>query len=189
MGFSCIFCCLSFCRRCAIAILQLIDQLHVLISQGTPVPFSAYRLVRARDVEQLLERMRITVPSSIRESERTLADRDRIMNEARAEADRIIQQARQQAMEMLSERSLIATAQAEADRIIVEGKDIARRRTEEADTYAVQVLQDLAQRLQALTQQINNGIELMQDGQRLSTEPPEQPERPPRKPPRFLSKS
>lgn len=166
----------------------MIDQLHVLISQATPIPFTAYRLVRARDVEQLLERMRITVPSSIRESERTLAERDRIMNEARAEADRIIQQARQQAMEMLSEKSLIATAQAEADRIIVEGKDIARRRTEEADNYAVQVLQDLAARLQSISQQVSNGIELMQEGQKLPVDQPEQPERPPRKPPRFLPK-
>jgi hypothetical protein len=166
----------------------LIDQLHVLISQGTQIPLSAYRLVRARDVEQLLERMRITVPSSIRESERTLAERDRIMNEARAEAERIIQQARQQAMEMLSEKALIATAQAEADRIILEGKEIARRRTEEADGYAVQVLQELAQRLHALMQQVNNGIELMQDGQKLPAEQPEQPERQPRKQPRFLSK-
>jgi vacuolar-type H+-ATPase subunit H len=166
----------------------LIDQLHVLISQGTPVPFSAYRLVRARDVEQLLERMRITVPSSIRESERTLAERDRIMNEARAEADRIIQQARQQAMDMLSEKSLIATAQAEADRIILEGKEVARHRTEEADTYAVQVLQDLSQQLQAISQQVSNGLELMQGGQRLPVEQPEAPERPPRKTPRFMSK-
>jgi hypothetical protein len=166
----------------------LIDQLHVLISQATPIPFSSYRLVRAPEVEQLLERMRITVPSSIRESERTLADRDRIMNEARSEADRIIQHARQQAMEMLSERSLIATAQAEADRIINEGKDIARRRTEEADTYAVQVLQDLSQRLQGITQQVTNGIDVMLEGQRLPVEQLEQPERPPRKSPRFLSK-
>ena len=161
----------------------------MLIGQGTPVPFSAYRLVRARDVEQLLERMRITVPSSIRESERTLAERDRIMNEARAEADRIIQQARQQAMEMLSEKALIATAQAEADRIILEAKEIARSRTEEADSYAVHVLQELAQHMHALSQQVNNGIELMQGGQQMPAEqPPEQPERPPRKPPRFLSK-
>ena len=167
----------------------MIDQLHVLISQGTPIPFSAYRLVRARDVEQLLERMRITVPSSIRESERTLAERDRIMNEARAEADRIIQQARQQAMEMLSEKALIATAQAEADRIVLEAKEIARGRTEEADGYAVHVLQELAQHLQTLSQQVNNGIGLMQDAQHMPVEqPPEQPERPPRKPPRFLSK-
>ncbi|MCC6453706.1 MAG: hypothetical protein IT328_02060 [Caldilineaceae bacterium] len=165
----------------------MIDQLHVLISQGTPVPFSAYRLVRARDIEQLLERMRITVPGSIRESERTLAERDRIMNEARAEADRIIQQARQQAMDMLSEKSLIATAQVEAERIIGEGKEIARRRTEEADTYAVHVLNDLAQQLQSLLHQVGNGIDLMQEEQGAPLEPLEQPERPARKP-RFLSK-
>ncbi len=140
--------------------------------------------MRARDIEQLLERMRITVPSSIRESERTLAERDRIINDARAEADLIIQQARQQAMEMLSEKSLIATAQAEAERIIGEGKEIARRRTEEADTYAVQVLNDLAQRLQTVLQQVSNGIELMQEGQRLPIEHPERPERKPRFPPK-----
>ena len=166
----------------------MIDQLHVLISQGTPIPFLPYRLVRARDVEQLLERMRITVPSSIRESERTLAERDRIMNDARAEAERIVQHARQQAMEMLSEKSLIATAQVEANRIIGEGKEIARSRTEEADTYAVQVLHDLAQHLQGITQQVNNGIEVMQGRPQLPPEPPEKPERPPRKQPRFLSK-
>lgn len=139
--------------------------------------------MRAREIEQLLERMRITVPSSIRESERTLAERDRIMNEARAEADRIIQQARQQAMDMLSEKSMIATAQAEADRIIGEGKEIARRRTEEADTYAIQVLNELSQRLQTILQQVANGVELMQGGQKLPTENLERPERKPRFPP------
>lgn len=145
--------------------------------------------MRARDAEQLLERMRITVPSSIRESERTLAERDRIMNEARAEADRIIQQARQQAMEMLSEKSLLATAQAESDRVVAEAKEIARRRAEEADTYAVQVLQDLSERLQGIQQQVINGIELMQEGQKLPAEQQgEQAERAPRKSPRFLSK-
>mgnify|MGYP005843331129 CR=1 FL=1 len=146
------------------AILQLIDQLHELVNQGIQIPFSAYRMVRAREVEQLLERMRITVPSSIRESERTLAERDRIIADARAEADRILGEARQQAMEMVSERNLLATAQIEAERIIEEGKQIARQRTGEADQYAVQVLQELAQHLQTLEQQVNNGISLLQPG-------------------------
>ncbi len=149
-----------------------------MISQGTQIPFTAQRLVRAQDVEQLLERMRISVPGSIRDSERMLAERDRIMAEARAEADRIIQQARQQAMEMLSEKSMVATAQVEADRIINEGKEIARRRTDEADTYAVQVLQELAAQLQGILQQVGNGIELMRGGQA----PPENPDRPERRP-------
>jgi vacuolar-type H+-ATPase subunit H len=156
----------------------LIDQLQAVISQGTQIPFTTQRLVRAQDVEQLLERMRISVPGSIRDSERMLAERDRIMADARAEADRIVQQARQQAMEMLSEKSMVATAQVEAERIISEGKEIARRRTDEADVYAVQVLQELASQLQALLQQVGNGIELMRPAQ----PPPENPERPERRP-------
>ncbi len=143
-----------------------------MLSQGWQVPFSPYRLVRARELEQLVERMRINVPSSIRESERTLQDRDRIMAEAQAEAERIIQQAKQQAMEILSERSLMATAQAEAERIIAESREIAQRRTEEADLYAVQVLQDLAQRLQAMMVQIENGIQLMQGQHQPPAQPP-----------------
>ncbi len=153
-----------------------------MLSQGWQVPFTPYRMVRAREIEQLVERMRINVPSSIRESERTLQERDRIMAEARAEADRVIQQAKQQAMEMLSERSLVATAQSEAERIIAESREIARRRTEEADFYAVQVLQDLAHRLQTMMQQVDNGIQLMQDQRAQSAEPAPAAERRPRPP-------
>ena len=54
--------------------------------------------------------MRINVPSSIRESERTVAERDRIIAAANTEAERIVQQARQDAIDILSERSLVTTA-------------------------------------------------------------------------------
>jgi F0F1-type ATP synthase membrane subunit b/b' len=127
------------------------------------VPLSSYRMVRARELEKLIERMRINVPSSIRESERTLAERDRILYDAQVEAERIIQQAKQQAMEILSERSLMSAAQQEAQRIIDESKEIARRRTDEADGYAVHVLEELAGRLQNTLQQVENGIQLLQN--------------------------
>lgn len=164
-------------RRCVIAILQLIDQLHDLLTQGIDVPFSSYRLVRARDIEHLLERMRINVPSSIRESERTISERDRIIAEAQAEAERIVQDARRRATEMLSERSLVTAAQTEADRIVDEGKEIARRRAEEADQYAAQVLQGLSSQLLHLNQQVENGLDLLGGRQRSAAKrSAEQPE-------------
>lgn len=152
----------------------MIDQLHDLLTQGTDVPFSSYRLVRARDIEHLLERMRINVPSSIRESERTISERDRIIADAQAEAERIVHEARQRAMELLSERSLVTTAQAEADRIIEEGKEIARRRAEEADEYAAQVLQGLSNQLMHLNQQVVNGLDLLGGRARGGSKPPDQ---------------
>jgi vacuolar-type H+-ATPase subunit H len=121
------------------------------------------RVVNASELIQLLERMRISVPGSIMESERTLAERDRILAEASAEAERLVQQARQRAVEMLSDNALVITARQEAERVAEEGRQMALRRAEEADHYTVHVLEELGQKLQVITKQVDNGIRLMQN--------------------------
>ncbi|MCX6045190.1 MAG: hypothetical protein NT075_08755 [Chloroflexi bacterium] len=134
------------------------------LNRGRQIPLSALRVVDATEFGQLLERMRINVPSSIMESERTLAERDRILADAHAEYDRILQQARQKAMELLSEDAIVVAARHEAERITEDSRNAAKRRAEEADRYAVQVLEDLAQKLQVITKQVENGVQLMRTG-------------------------
>lgn len=161
--------------RCTIAILQLIDQLVDLLNRGTRIPLSAYTVIDTNEFYHLLERMRINVPSSIMEGERTLAERDRILAEARAEAERILHQARQRAAELLTDQALVAAARQEADRMVEEGRTIARRRAEEADQYAVKVLEDLSQKLQVISKQVDNGVQVMRQ-HRLSAEPSDEDE-------------
>ena len=141
----------------------MIDQLIDAINQGRQVPLTSMRVVNASELIQLLERMRISVPGSIMESERTLAERDRILAEASAEAERLIQQARQRAVEMLSDNALVITARQEAERVAEEGRQMALQRADEADHYAVHVLEELGQKLQVITKQVDNGIRLMQN--------------------------
>lgn len=155
-----------------IAILQLVDQLIELIHQGRQIPFTSYRVVRGREVDQLLERMRINVPSSIRESERTLAERDRILAEAKLDADQIVEDARRHAMEIISERSLLETARRESQRIIDEGRADARRRVDEVDRYTIGALHGLREELRALMYQVDSGLAMMQ-GQTILDEPAE----------------
>ena len=143
------------------AILQLVDQMTDLLNEGREVPLSRYRMVDSEEFSQMLERMRISVPSSIRESERTLVERDNILARARAEADQIVQEARDVAAEMLGENSLVVMARQEAHRIIDDGQEVARQRTSEADSYATQVLQDLHERLASISGQVENGIAIM----------------------------
>lgn len=145
------------------AILQLIDQLADALNRGRPIPLSSLRVIDANEFAQLIERMRISVPSSIMESERTLAQRDHILAEAQAEAERLIQQAKQRAMEIISQDALMQTSRKEADRILDESRNAAQRRAAEADRYAVQVLEDLAQKLQVTMKQVDNGIQLMKN--------------------------
>src|SRR5262245_16057049 len=100
-------------------------------------------MVDGNQFGHMLERMRISVPSAIMESERTLDERDLIIAEARTEAERIVQEARQRVAELVSDQAIVIAAHNEAERILEEGRYAARRRAEEADQYAMQVLEEL----------------------------------------------
>ncbi len=118
-------------------------------------------MIDANEFAHLLERMRINVPSAIMESERTLAERDQIIAEAQREAERILNDARQRANEMVSDQALVVAARQEAERILEAGRAAAQRRAEEADQYTLQVLEDLARKLQLITSQVENGLQVM----------------------------
>ncbi|MEM7126298.1 MAG: ATP synthase F0 subunit B [Chloroflexota bacterium] len=143
------------------AILQLVDQLSEMLNQGKEVPLSRYRMVDATAFEQMLERMRISVPSSVREGERTLAERDRILAEARSQAEAIIAEAQTRAQNMLKDDQLLAIANREAEQIIENGRKSARDQRAEADEYASSVLSDLLDRLQNASKQIENGLQVL----------------------------
>ena len=158
--------------------MQIIDQLADKLNSSPKVPLSSQRLVDANEFAQLLERLRISVPSSIMKSERTLAERDRILADADAEAKRVLAQAKQRAAEMVSSESLVVLARKEADRVLEEGKLAARRRTEEADAYAVQVLEDLSAKLAVIAKQVDNGLQIMRTRHAADRRPPAAPPAP-----------
>lgn len=157
-------------RRCRIAILQIIDLLADKLHNSPKVPLSSQRLIDANEFGQLLERLRISVPSSIMESERTLAERERIIADAEAEARRIIQQAKQRAQEILTNDALVLMARKESDRLLEEAKASAHQRADEADAYATQVLEDLASKLAVIGKQVDNGLQIMR-GKRTPEKP------------------
>lgn len=140
---------------------------------GRQVPFTTQRVVDANEFSEMLERLRITVPSSVMESERMLRERDRILHDAEEEAKQIVQHAKQRARELLSENSIIALARDEAERIMQQSEAAARRRTDEADAYATRVLEDLSSKLQVITKQVDNGLQIMKGRQATEGQKPE----------------
>lgn len=131
------------------------------MEQSRPVPLSSQRIINADEFGQALERLRINVPSSIRESERMLAERDAILAEANGQAEKILDDTRQQAREMLTDNALVVAAQRETERILAESRQDAQQRTDQADQYATAVLQDLADKLDVISQQVHNGLSML----------------------------
>lgn len=151
------------------AILQIIDQLDALLENSRRMPMSSLRMVDYKEFKQLLERLRVGVPSAIVEGERTLRERDRILRDAEAEAMHMAEQAQQRVHELLDNDTLVMAARREAERIVDNAQETARQRLDEADRYAMRVLQELAEKLGIIGKQVDNGIDLLR--QNLELEP------------------
>ena len=154
-------------------ILQLVDQLEQVLNRGYRLPLSASLVVSEEECLRLIDQMRISVPSAIKESERMVAERDRILGDARKQAADIVEQARQQALEMVNQDYVAQEARREADRILDQSRQEAERMVlrsrdeasaliQDAEEYTIDVLQQLVDRLSGVTQQARNGIRAIQ---------------------------
>jgi vacuolar-type H+-ATPase subunit H len=161
-------------------ILQLVDQLEQVLNRGYRLPLSASLVVSEEECLRLIDQMRISVPSAIKESERMVAERDRILDDARSEAESIVEQARQHALEMIDRdevtqearraaERIVAQGQEEAERMVIRSRDEANALVFDAENYTVDVLQQLVSRLSGVLQQAQNGIQAVEESRQ---EPP-----------------
>ncbi|MBI1297525.1 hypothetical protein GC175_21510 [bacterium] len=147
-------------------ILQLVDQLEQVLNRGWRMPLTASLVVNEEECLRLIDQMRISVPSAIKESERMIAERDRIMAEARSRAETMLDQAEDEAMKLVSQHFVTQEAHREADRIVAAGREDAMRMVQEAEDYALNVLRDLVNKLGSSVRQAENGIEAIEETRR-----------------------
>ena len=167
-------------------ILQLVDQLEQVLNRGYRLPLSSSLVVSDEECMRLIDQMRISVPSAIKESERMVAERDHILDDARREAESIIEQARQHVLELIDQSLLTQAAREEAERIVAQSREegdrlILRSRDEanalirDAEDYTLDVLQQLVGQLGGSLQQAQNGIQAIEESR---LEPAPSPEAP-----------
>ncbi len=146
-------------------ILQLVDQLEQTLNRGWRVPFSPSLIVNSEECLRLIDQMRISIPSAIKESERMITERDRILSDAQARAEQIVAHAEQQAIQIVSEDEITERAREEAERIIAHGHAEAIRLVDEAEVYALDVLYRLRDKLNNSLHQAENGIQAIEASQ------------------------
>ncbi len=153
-------------------ILQLVDQLEQVLNQGWRVPFTSSLMVNEEECLRLIDQMRISVPSAIKESERMIAERDRILHDARLRGEAIVTRAEEEAMKRVGDHYVVQEARREAERIVNMGQDEGMRMIQESEEYALDVLRQLATQLGASLRQAENGIHAIEE----SRDEPDMPE-------------
>jgi vacuolar-type H+-ATPase subunit H len=113
---------------------DLISMLEEVISNATHVPFVKKSMVAVDDLEDIAQRMRLSLPGEIQQAKKVVYDKNRIIADAKAEAESIIRKAELQRAQLLDQNDLMKEARRRATEAISEAQ--ARSNAIHANTTA-----------------------------------------------------
>ncbi len=129
-------------------ILYVLDQLEDMVGVSKRVPFSNKVMVEEEFFLDLVEQLRIAIPTEVRQAQRVVRDRERIIAEAQMEASRIIEAARSRAEYLISENGILNEARQRAEQLLEQVEDRKKRELGEIDVYAMEQFNLVAQAVQ-----------------------------------------
>ncbi len=152
-------------------ILQLIDRLEELFNDAKAVPFTHNVVVDEDRMLELIDQMRIAIPEEVKKAQQVVAQRDRVMAQAQEEANRTLQLARDKADQMMQKDMIAQEAQRRADQIIAQARAEAEATRTDADNYVLDTLMQLQDQIAKMSNQVSNGIRMVQEEQMRKTGP------------------
>ena len=142
-------------------ILNLVNKLEELFSQGRSLPFTHNVVINEDQMIDLIDQMRISIPEEIKRSQQILAQRDRILAQAKDEHDRMIEIANEKREQLISSHEISLEATNRAKQIISQAQTEAEVIKQEADKYALESLKKLEIEMERSMAQVRNGIKAL----------------------------
>jgi len=138
-------------------VLAFLVELERVLGEGRRVPFTGKVMVDEEEAMALLADVKSHLPDDLRQAQRMVVEKERLLQEARQEAERLVEEGRKRAVALLEESSLVAQAQSQAQDVVERARQVAREIRAGALEYAGKVLGDAAAALQAALDTLNKG--------------------------------
>lgn len=97
---------------------DLIEMLEDLIHDATRVPFGKKSMVDVAKLNDIVSDMRLSLPTEIRQAQKVVEDKNRIIHDAEKEAESIIRKAEQRRRELIEESDIMKEARRRATEVI-----------------------------------------------------------------------
>jgi len=146
-------------------ILQLIDRLEELFNESKSIPLTRNVMVDEDRMLDIIDQMRIAIPEEVKKAQQLLGQRDRVLAQAQEEANRTLELARQKADQLTSKENVVAEAQRRGEQLMAQARADAENVRLDADDYVMRSLTQLQAELERITNQVINGIRVVQDEQ------------------------
>lgn len=148
-------------------ILHLVDRLEELFNESRSIPFTHSVVVDEDRMLDIIDQMRVSIPDEIKKAQQLLAQRDRILAQAKEEAERTLALAREKSEQIVDRESIVQAAQARAEQIIAQARAETEATKREADEYVLETLTKLEMELDRILGQVRNGIRALQSERKL----------------------
>lgn len=124
-------------------IFSLLDELDEILEDSKAVPFSNNKVTVPKDtISDLIEEIRLNLPSVIKQSQRIADNVEKIVGDARQQGENIIKEAEENAERLASEHEITRRAKEQAETILEDAKATARELRVGAVEYADSILAD-----------------------------------------------
>ncbi len=146
-------------------ILQLIDRLEELFNDSKSIPLTRNVMVDEDRMLDIIDQMRIAIPEEVKKAQQLLGQRDRVLAQAQEEANRTLDLARQKADQLSSKEMVVQESQRRGEQILTQARTDAENTRGDADDYVMRSLTQLQAELERISNQVENGIRVVQDEQ------------------------
>ena len=90
--------------------LELINELEDLIDKGVPVPFTGRCLLDKDELLELIQEIKLKLPTDLEQAKWIKAERENIINDAKKEAEEIIKTANDKLIALIDENEITKQA-------------------------------------------------------------------------------
>lgn len=125
------------------------------------MPMTSRVQVDEREVLDVLDLMRTTVPEEIKQARRINQDREKILAQAQTEANRLVTQAQERVERMVAEDNIRQLAEQRAREIVEQARREAEDVRRGADDYALDMLDRLDAELHRIQGSVRNAIDAL----------------------------
>jgi vacuolar-type H+-ATPase subunit H len=139
-------------------ILYLVDRLEELVGIGKRVPFSGRVMVEEEQFLALVDQLRIAVPNEIKQAQRVIKERERIIAESQDEAAKILETARKRAEYFVSEQGILNEARQQSEELLRQVEERRNRSKTEIDEFALQQFNKLEEAMREGLEIIDNAV-------------------------------
>lgn len=129
-------------------LLDFVEQLEEILDRATKVPLTGKVMVDEETVLEILDGIRSYLPEEIRQANLILAERDRLMEEARNNGQKIVDRAQKQAEQLVEEDEIVNQSRTYGEDIVRKAQQYSRDVKLGALKYSDELLQDVEKKLE-----------------------------------------